>query len=171
MLKIPALLNLRATASLLATTVSTEDIDRLKHDYKRRLASLRVLPCSNLIIQLRRRQGSQVRGVRGRDRYPFGYVRLALDSGTKMKGYVKSRGATDMKSGREGKGQNSNLRFRNLMAPSRHSGLSSLSPNEPSSSLTMISPCSGTWIMRISPYNSSTLSRHSFCFRLCSLQR
>lgn len=63
-----------------------------------------------------------------------------------------------------------NLRFKNLIAPSRHSGLSSLSPNEPSSSLTMISPGSGTCIMRISPYTSSTLSRHSFCFRPCSLR-
>ena len=43
------------------------------------------------------------------------------------------------------------LRFKNLIAPSKHSGLSSLSPNEPRSSLTRMSTFSGTSKDRISP--------------------
>lgn len=49
-------------------------------------------------------------------------------------------------------------RFRNREAPSKHSGLSSLSPKEPSSSLIRMSTFSGTSSVRISPNRSLTFS-------------
>ena len=44
----------------------------------------------------------------------------------------------------------SDSRFKHLMTPSRHSGLSSLSPKEPKSSLTMMSAFSRGWKLRMS---------------------
>lgn len=65
--------------------------------------------------------------------------------------------------------RNGGVRFKNRMAPSRHSGLNSLSPKEPSSSLTSISTFSGTSSVLISPNNSCTSSSHSTSFRSCKL--
>jgi hypothetical protein len=55
------------------------------------------------------------------------------------------------------------------VAPSRHSGLNSLSPNEPKSSLTRISAFSGTSMNLISPNNSLTFVPHSCSCLLCNL--
>lgn len=58
-------------------------------------------------------------------------------------------------------------RFKNLVTPSRHSGLSSLSPKEPNNSLTNTSTFSGISIERISPNKSCiSWSFHSL-FCLC----
>jgi hypothetical protein len=61
------------------------------------------------------------------------------------------------------------VRFKNLMAPSRHSGLSSLSPKLPRSSDTRMSAWAGTSSSRISPKRISTRSCHSSAFFSCSL--
>ncbi len=67
------------------------------------------------------------------------------------------------------KENNRDLRFKKRIAPSRHSGLSSLSPKEPSSSLTIISAGSGTRTDRMSPNSRWTFSFHSEAFRCCRL--
>jgi hypothetical protein len=61
-------------------------------------------------------------------------------------------------------------RFSTLIAPSRHSGLNSLSPKEPNSSETMMSAGSGTSICLISPKMRFTRVPHSSSFRSCSLR-
>lgn len=61
------------------------------------------------------------------------------------------------------------LRFKNRIAPSKHSGLNSLSPNDPKSSLTKISTGSGTSTRRMSPVINSTEEPHSFALRPCRL--
>jgi hypothetical protein len=61
------------------------------------------------------------------------------------------------------------VRFKKRIAPSRHSGLSSLSPKEPNNSLTIMSAGSGTDKDRMSPNSRWTLSFHSEAFRLCKL--
>ena len=61
-------------------------------------------------------------------------------------------------------------RFRNRIAPSRHSGLNSLSPKEPNNSLTRMSTCSGTSRVRMSPNMRCTRSDpHSVRCRSCKL--
>ena len=66
--------------------------------------------------------------------------------------------------------RSNHVRFRNRIAPSRHSGLSSLSPKDPSSSLTRISTFSGISRVRMSPKSSFTLSSpHSVACRSCRL--
>jgi hypothetical protein len=60
-------------------------------------------------------------------------------------------------------------RFKKRVAPSRHSGLSSLSPNEPKSSLTTMSTFSGSSMNRISPKTNLTFAPHSRSCRLCKL--
>lgn len=63
----------------------------------------------------------------------------------------------------------SDARFKNRIAPSRHSGLSSLSPNDPRSSLTRMSACSGISMLRMSPKSNITAFPHSLCWRCWSL--
>lgn len=53
------------------------------------------------------------------------------------------------------------VRLRKRIAPSKHSGESSLSPNDPSSSETMMSAGSGTSSVRMSPKMISTEPPHS----------
>jgi hypothetical protein len=72
-------------------------------------------------------------------------------------------------SGREGKNQR-DLRFKKRIAPSRHSGLSSLSPKEPNNSLTTMSAGSGITSDRMSPNKMPTFSLHSEAFRCCRLR-
>jgi hypothetical protein len=67
-------------------------------------------------------------------------------------------------------GNQRDLRFKKRIAPSRHSGLSSLSPKEPSSSLTTMSACSGSTMDRMSPNKTPTFSLHSEAFRCCRLR-
>lgn len=55
----------------------------------------------------------------------------------------------------------SSLPFRKCCAPSKHSGESSLSPNDPSSSLTMMSAFSGAAQSRMSQDTTVTWSPHS----------
>jgi hypothetical protein len=63
------------------------------------------------------------------------------------------------------------LRFKKRIAPSRHSGLSSLSPKEPNNSLTTMSASSGSTRDRMSPNNMPTsFSLHSEAFRCCRLK-
>ena len=50
--------------------------------------------------------------------------------------------------------------FKNFCAPSRHSGDNSLSPNDPSSSLTRMSACSGASHERMSDATIVTRSCH-----------
>src|SRR6266702_3079689 len=61
------------------------------------------------------------------------------------------------------------LRFKKRIAPSRHSGLSSLSPKEPNNSLTIMSAGSGKERDRMSPKSRGTFSFHSEAFRRCRL--
>ena len=61
--------------------------------------------------------------------------------------------------------------FKNLAAPSRHSGLSSLSPNDPKSSLTRISTFCGRDITLMSPYSKVTSEFHSNRFLCCKLEQ
>ena len=67
----------------------------------------------------------------------------------------------------ERKAEKGHSRLRNRMAPSRHSGDSSLSPNDPNSSETMMSAGSGTSIVRMSPKMISTDWPHSSAWRSC----
>ena len=62
------------------------------------------------------------------------------------------------------------LRFKKRIAPSRHSGLSSLSPKEPNNSLTTMSAGSGSTRDRMSPNKMPTFSLHSEAFRCCKLR-
>jgi len=57
------------------------------------------------------------------------------------------------------------LRFRKRIAPSKHSGLNSLSPKDPNSSLSNISTGSGISIRLMSPGMSTTEEPHSFALR------
>lgn len=62
--------------------------------------------------------------------------------------------------------------LRKLCAPSRHSGDSSLSPKLPSSSLTMMSACSGAAQLLMSAGTSVTLSPHLYtitCYMACTI--
>ena len=76
----------------------------------------------------------------------------------KTKVSLNSRDDEGRKRRREGRRDG---RFRNLIAPSRHSGESSLSPKDPRSSETMISAGSGTSMVRMSPKMISTEDPHS----------
>ena len=74
--------------------------------------------------------------------------------------------------GETGMSKNANRgysRLRNRIAPSRHSGLNSLSAKLPSNSETTISANSGISIFRISPKMISTVSCHSSSLRSCNL--
>lgn len=72
-------------------------------------------------------------------------------------------------SGRDG-GNQRDPRFKKRVAPSRHSGLSSLSPKEPNNSLTTMSTGSGSTRDRMSPNKMPTFSLHSEAFRCCRLR-
>lgn len=61
--------------------------------------------------------------------------------------------------------------LRNFWAPSKHSGESSLSPKDPSSSETRMSAFSGASHSRMSHETIVTLSPHSSSARHCNLQR
>ena len=76
----------------------------------------------------------------------------------------------DVQSGKRGTPY-AHSRFKNLTAPSKHSGLNSLSPNEPRSSVIRISTFSGNSRLLMSPKWSWTCSPHS-AFRLsCNLAK
>ena len=59
--------------------------------------------------------------------------------------------------------------LRNRWAPSRHSGDSSLSPNDPSSSLTRMSAGSGAFHSRMSRWTTVTMSPHPSVATRCRI--
>ena len=131
-LELPALLYPWAARAADTVSVIAQDVDSVKHyDIWRLGGLLEVLARPCLVVQLRGGQRGNVRRVRRRDGNPVRCTQSAQHPAPPP--------------------QKTLLRFRNLEAPSKHSGLSSLSPNEPKSSLTRMSTCSGTSRARISP--------------------
>ena len=130
MFELPALLNFLPTSPGHTSAVPRDDIDSLHHHDVWRLGRPGgTAGGGDFSVQFRGRDRGEVSGIGDRDRYALSCERVSARMHT----------------------SEASSRFKNRIAPSRHSGLSSLSPNEPRSSDTSMSASSGTARLRISP--------------------